>query len=312
MMAKEKKRCQEPLLTQREAFCRIRGMGRALRIAAGGFAYHVLNRANARMRIFDKPKDYEAFERILADAVRRVKMRLLAYCVMPNHWHLVVWPREEGDLSTFVGWLTLTHTQRWHAHRHSVGSGHVYQGRFKSFLVESDEYLWTVCRYVERNALRAGLCERAEEWRWSSLWRREFGDAECQNGAVEVAHRRAEGLGKPRESGGKPTRVGGVAALRESWAAIRKRGLGGADDKTVWPRFGVPPPRPSPQGIRTKRFLTPFSAQAIRNGSLGTVFVTRPSRSTAATAICGNTASNACTATSDCVPSAKGRTRFNV
>ena len=142
--------------------------------------YHVLNRANARMTIFDKTKDYEAFEQILADAVARVKMRLLAYCVMPNHWHLVVWPREEGDLSAFVGWLTLTHTQRWHAHRHSVGSGHVYQGRFKSFLVESDEYLRTVCRYVERNALRAGLCERAEQWQWSSLWRRASGDAESR------------------------------------------------------------------------------------------------------------------------------------
>ena len=156
-------------------------MGRAIRTVAGGLVYHVLNRANARMPIFDKQNDYEAFERILDDAVQRVRMRLLAYCVMPNHWHLVVWPREYGDLSAFVGWLTLTHTQRWHAHRHSVGSGHVYQGRFKSFLVESDEYLWTVCRYVERNALRAGLCERAEQWRWSSLWRREFGDAECQS-----------------------------------------------------------------------------------------------------------------------------------
>jgi len=155
-------------------------MGRALRTVAGGLAYHVLNRANARMRIFDKAKDYEAFETILVEAVERTKMRLLAYCVMPNHWHLVLWPREDGDLSAFVGWLTLTHTQRWHAQRHSVGSGHVYQGRFKSFLVASDEYLWTVCRYVERNALRAGLCARAEHWRWSSLWRRELGDAECR------------------------------------------------------------------------------------------------------------------------------------
>jgi len=155
-------------------------MGRPLRTTAGGLVYHVLNRSNARMRIFDKSEDYEAFERILDEAVRRVKMRLLSYCVMPNHWHLVLWPREDGDLSTFVGWLTLTHTQRWHAHRHSEGSGHLYQGRFKSFLVESDEYLWTACRYVERNALRAGLCERAEQWRWSSLWRREFGEAECQ------------------------------------------------------------------------------------------------------------------------------------
>jgi len=99
--------------------------------------YHVLNRANARMQIFGTPEDYEAFERILDEAVGRVKMRLLAYCVLPNHWHLVLWPRENGDLSAFVGWMTLTHTQRWHAHRQSVGSGHVYQGRFKSFLVES-------------------------------------------------------------------------------------------------------------------------------------------------------------------------------
>jgi len=106
--------------------------------------------------------------------------RLQNVPVMPNHWHLVVWPREDGDLSAFVGWLTLTHTQRWHAHRHSVGLGHVYQGRFKSFLVESDEHLWTVCRYVERNALRAGLCVRADPWRWSSVWRRQFGDAESQ------------------------------------------------------------------------------------------------------------------------------------
>ena len=155
-------------------------MGRPLRTTAGGLVYHVLNRANARMQIFDNENDYDAFERILGEAVERTRMRLLAYCVMPNHWHLVVWPRKNGDLSTFVGWLTLTHTQRWHAHRHSVGSGHVYQGRFKSFLVESDDHLLSVCRYVERNALRAALCQRAEQWRWSSVWRRQCGDAECQ------------------------------------------------------------------------------------------------------------------------------------
>ena len=90
--------------------------------------YHVLNRANARMRIFDAEKDYEALERILEEAVLGTSMRLLAYSVMPNHWHWVAWPREDGDLSTFVGWLTPTHTQCWHAHRQSVGSGHVNQG----------------------------------------------------------------------------------------------------------------------------------------------------------------------------------------
>ena len=143
-------------------------MGRPLRPTSADVVYHVLNRANGRQRLFDDDGDYVAFERVLAQACVRVAMRLLAYCVMPNHWHLVVWPRHDGDLSRFMNWLTLTHTQRWHQHRHTVGEGHVYQGRFKSFPVETNEYLLTVCRYVERNPIRAGLVERVEQWRWSS------------------------------------------------------------------------------------------------------------------------------------------------
>lgn len=146
-------------------------MGRPHRAAAGGYVYHVLNRANARMTIFKDDDDYEAFEKVLAEAVERTATRLLAYCVMPNHWHLVVWPRKEGELSRFVGWLTLTHTQRWHAHRGTTGSGHVYQGRFKSFPVQTDDHYYTVARYVERNALRAKLVRRAEHWQWNSLYR---------------------------------------------------------------------------------------------------------------------------------------------
>ncbi len=146
-------------------------MGRPQRVAAGGYVYHVLNRANARIRIFDGDADYEAFEKVLSEAVERTETRLLAYCLMPNHWHLLVWPRKDGELSRFAGWLTLTHTQRWHAYRQSIGSGHVYQGRFKSFPVQEDEHFYTVARYVERNALRAGLVRRAEQWRWGSLYR---------------------------------------------------------------------------------------------------------------------------------------------
>jgi putative transposase len=140
--------------------------------------YHVLNRANARMQIFDGRGDYELFERVLAEAHQRVAMRTISYCLMPNHWHLVLWPRKDGDLSEFMRWLTVTHTQRWHAARGTAGRGHVYQGRFKSFPVADDGHYLTVCRYVERNALRAGLAERAEQWRWGSLWLRVFGDAE--------------------------------------------------------------------------------------------------------------------------------------
>jgi putative transposase len=123
------------------------------------------------MNIFRGDADYEAFERVLAEAVERTQTRLLAYCLMPNHWHLMVWPREDGELSRFVGWLALTHTQRWHAHRRSIGSGHLYQGRFKSFPIQQDEHFYTVARYVERNALRAKLVNQAQDWPWGSLYR---------------------------------------------------------------------------------------------------------------------------------------------
>src|SRR6516165_9621285 len=127
-------------------------MGRPLRVTLGGYVYHVLNRANGSTRMFRKDADYEAFEHILSEALDHVRgMRLLAYCLMPNHWHLLLWPRTDGALSDFAHWLALTHTQRWHAHYHNVGVGHLYQGRFKSFVVEADEHYWTACRYVERN-----------------------------------------------------------------------------------------------------------------------------------------------------------------
>ncbi len=147
-------------------------MGRPLRAAAGGIIYHILNRANARQVMFETPQDYQLWETVLLEAQLQIPVRILAYCVMPNHWHLVLWPRRDGDLSRFMAWLTLTHTQRWHAHHHSVGSGHLYQGRYKSFPIQADDHFLTVCRYVERNALRARLVKQAENWPWSSLWRR--------------------------------------------------------------------------------------------------------------------------------------------
>lgn len=155
----------------------VKAMGRARRAADGGYVYHVLNRANGRMPIFESDDDFAAFEQILEEGRDRYEMRILAYCLLWNHWHLLLWPRNDGDLSRFTGWITLTHTQRWHAHRHSAGSGHVYQGRFKSFPVQEDDHFYTVSRYVERNALRAMLVEHAEQWRWSSLWRWKFGNA---------------------------------------------------------------------------------------------------------------------------------------
>ena len=89
---------------------------------------------------------------------------------------MVLWPNADDELTSLLRWLTHTHSMRWHAHYHTGGTGHIYQGRFKSFPVETDEHLYTVLRYVERNALRANLVSCAEEWRWGSLWRRGHGD----------------------------------------------------------------------------------------------------------------------------------------
>ena len=151
-------------------------MPRQPRAAPGGYVYHALNRAVARLPLFEKSGDFDAFERVLRLALAKQPMRLLAYCLMPNHWHCVLWPVGDSDLTAFVRWLTHTHTQRWHAHYHSAGTGHLYQGRFKSFPIQEDDHLYTVLRYVERNPLRAGLVERVEDWRWSSLAHRQ-GDA---------------------------------------------------------------------------------------------------------------------------------------
>jgi putative transposase len=132
-------------------------MPRRARSIIGGYAYHVLNRANGRLRLFRKEADYLAFEKVLAQACQRVPLRILGYTIMPNHWHFVVWPRRghDDEVSEFFRWLTVTHSLRWHAHRNTTGMGHVYQGRFKSFPIEQDEHLSTVLRYVERNPLRA-------------------------------------------------------------------------------------------------------------------------------------------------------------
>jgi putative transposase len=115
--------------------------------------------------------DYSAFLCVLSQAQTRVPMRLLSFSVMPNHWHLVLRPESDDDLSRFMQWLTRTHAPRWQVKRRSVGTGAVYQGRFRAIPVQSDEHLLTVCRYVERNPLRAGLVDRVEHWRWSSAWR---------------------------------------------------------------------------------------------------------------------------------------------
>jgi putative transposase len=153
-------------------------MGRSPRITQPGFAYHILNRRVMRLPLFKKDGDYHAFERVLAESLARTGApELMAWCLMPNHWHLVVRATSQTDLSTWMQWVTVTHVHRWHAHTKTAGEGPLYQGRFRSFPVQEDYHFLRVCRYVEANALRATLVDRAEDWRWGSLQMRRGGES---------------------------------------------------------------------------------------------------------------------------------------
>ncbi len=149
-------------------------MPRTRRINDAQHVYHVLNRGAKKAAIFESVDDYRAFELLLIEARARFGMRVLAYCLMPNHWHLLLWPRTDGSLSLFVQWLTATHAIRWNRVHGKAGEGAVYQARFKSIPIERGPHLYWAWRYVERNALRANLVSKAEDWRWGSLWQRRY------------------------------------------------------------------------------------------------------------------------------------------
>ncbi len=141
-------------------------MPRPLRIDPGDICYHVINRGNGGATVFRKPEDFAAFTRVLSLACEFIDVRILAWCLMPNHFHLVLWPRKKGALSRWMQWVTTCHVRRYHRHYH--GSGHVWQGRYKAFAAQGDKHLLAVLRYVERNPVRAGLTAKAQDWPWSS------------------------------------------------------------------------------------------------------------------------------------------------
>jgi len=142
-------------------------MARTARASRGNYVYHVLNRGNGRANVFHKDEDFAAFVSLMREAHERVPMRLVGYCLMTNHFHLMLWPHGDGDLSRWMQWLMTSHVRRYH--RHYKGSGHVWQGRFKAFPVQDDEHFLTALRYIERNPLRAKLVQRSQDWEWSSL-----------------------------------------------------------------------------------------------------------------------------------------------
>jgi putative transposase len=151
-------------------------MPRTARSIEAGLIYHVLNRGNGRMNLFHKDGDFLAFERVLAEGLSRYPVDLLTYCLMHNHWHLVLRPNADDALGKLMAWVGVTHVRRHHEHYHTRGGGHLYQGRFKSFPVQEDRHFLVLCRYVEANALRAGLVKNAGDWPWSGAHARRHGD----------------------------------------------------------------------------------------------------------------------------------------
>ena len=146
-------------------------MPRPPRADEAGGLYHALNRGNLRADIFKKEGDFVAFEKILFEGLQLHQVELFSYQLMSNHYHLVLRPLVDGEMSRFMGWIGGTHSMRYHAQYITSGLGHVYQKRYKSFSLQNDKHFFVVCRYVDRNALRSGLVKRAEDWRWGSLWR---------------------------------------------------------------------------------------------------------------------------------------------
>lgn len=150
-------------------------MPRFARIDVQNQTYHVINRANARATIFKSEKDYKLFEDTLIEAKAKFDILIFTFSIMPNHIHLSPWSKKDGELGKFMHWLSMSFTQRYHRGHGTIGNGHLFQSRYKSFIVKDDRYLLQLFLYIERNALKAKLVEKAEDWRWSSLWLRQLG-----------------------------------------------------------------------------------------------------------------------------------------
>ena len=236
-------------------------MPRPPRADEAGGLYHALNRGSLRATIFHKDADFEAFERILHEALQIHQVELYSYQLMPNHYHLVIRPLLDGEMSRFMGWLGGTHTMRFHAHYHTSGMGHLCQQRYKSFPIQADDHFLVVCRYVERNALRAGLVRRAEDWRWGSLWR--------WLQKPEPEPRLLSPWPRPQlpswvervNHASERSRVGSSPVIGPARQATGRHRLGPVDCPPPQIGFNHPPPRPTAGSFppRTKqRGLTPL------------------------------------------------------
>jgi putative transposase len=128
--------------------------------------YHILNRGNAKQNVFYKTHDYEAFIKLMREAKEKYIIKLFAYCLMPNHFHMLIMVIQPEEFIKYMHWLMTSHVRRYHSHYGT--SGHIWQGRYKSFIIQKDNHFLTVLKYILRNPVRAGLTKTPAEWQWSS------------------------------------------------------------------------------------------------------------------------------------------------
>jgi REP element-mobilizing transposase RayT len=145
-------------------------MARSKRVTPGGFVYHVFNRGSRKGVLFDSCEDYDAFVERMDHARRRQPVRIIAYSLMKNHVHFLLWPHTSTAIPQFMKWLTGTHAGNFHRQRGTIGLGAVYQSRYRCVPIFDDHRLLTAWRYVERNALEGGFVDRADAWPWCSAW----------------------------------------------------------------------------------------------------------------------------------------------
>jgi putative transposase len=141
-------------------------MPRIARIIATGYPHHITQRGNNRATVFFDDEDRQTYLKLLTNYAQKNHLQIWAYCLMNNHLHLLAVPENETSLARGIGLTNQVYTQ--YLNRKMMQSGRIWQNRFFSCVVEHDPYLWAVARYIERNPLKVGLAENAEDYRWSS------------------------------------------------------------------------------------------------------------------------------------------------
>lgn len=200
-------------------------MARRPRIDVGDTIYHVLNRANGRATFFHTEDDYRDFEHLLSEMKETYGMRILAYTLMPNHWHFMLYPRNDRDLSKAIHWLTTSHVRRHHTRKDTVGYGHLYQGTYKSSLIQKDKHLLTVLKYIERNPVRAKLCKKVQDWKWGSADKRMRNHTLLDRLPVDVPHDYWRWINQPEPA----------EALKTVRESIHKGLVYGRDRRNIMP-----------------------------------------------------------------------------